>query len=369
MGDETSEYPHEYWDSDEYDDDDDVGYTRQPIEDETWFLAHEIDYPSDTEKGPEQRSIPDQEARIQTKEDDDDQSFAEEDSYFSGEQFFQSKNVDRGASSEDPVVHYDGQLMDNEELNLMRKEPVWKGFVTQSSDLILDEHENPNPGVYCVEDDHHSSVRSIGVGISSDVADMGSEVRESLLEGSSEGDIEFFHGRETYINKAQREKQRARIKDSDKYVVAPVIDGGFSFTPPIRADEALRVESETDSEYCNGFMANQDDMLTTWQKESGYSHRGGSRTSSASSASRNKFKDDAERETSDAREEDPAAVLDDEEAAAVQEQIRQIRTQEEEFETFNLKIVHRKNRYLLSLSNGESIIGLTFYFTDNQNRV
>nr|CAD1826188.1 unnamed protein product [Ananas comosus var. bracteatus] len=38
-------------DSDEYDDDDDVGYTRQPIDDETWFLAHEIDYPSDDEKG------------------------------------------------------------------------------------------------------------------------------------------------------------------------------------------------------------------------------------------------------------------------------------------------------------------------------
>ena len=37
------DFPNEYWDSDEYDDDDDVGYTRQPIEDETWFLAHEID--------------------------------------------------------------------------------------------------------------------------------------------------------------------------------------------------------------------------------------------------------------------------------------------------------------------------------------
>ncbi|KAJ0789302.1 hypothetical protein HanPI659440_Chr05g0201991 [Helianthus annuus] len=47
---ESFDYPNDYWDSDEYDDDDDVGYMRQPIEDETWFLAHEIDYPSDTEK-------------------------------------------------------------------------------------------------------------------------------------------------------------------------------------------------------------------------------------------------------------------------------------------------------------------------------
>ncbi|BBN06295.1 hypothetical protein MPTK1_3g19940 [Marchantia polymorpha subsp. ruderalis] len=41
------EYPDEYWDSDTYDDDDDPGYHRQPIEDEEWFLAHEIDYPDE----------------------------------------------------------------------------------------------------------------------------------------------------------------------------------------------------------------------------------------------------------------------------------------------------------------------------------
>ena len=33
-----------------------------------------------------------------------------------------------------------------------------------------------------------------------------------------------------------------------------------------------------------------------------------------------------------------------EEAAAVQEQIRRIRAEEEEFETFDLKIIHRRNR-------------------------
>ncbi|GJZ77641.1 hypothetical protein Tco_0642313 [Tanacetum coccineum] len=29
---------------------DDVGYMRQPIEDETWFITHEIDYPNVNEK-------------------------------------------------------------------------------------------------------------------------------------------------------------------------------------------------------------------------------------------------------------------------------------------------------------------------------
>ncbi|KAL0318654.1 UNVERIFIED_CONTAM: hypothetical protein Sangu_2021600 [Sesamum angustifolium] len=151
---ESIDYPNEYWDSDEYEDDDDVGYMRQPIEDETWFLAHEIDYPSDNEKGTGHGSVPDPQEMGQNKNDEDDQSFAEEDSYISGEQYFQSKKVDSIVPSDDPVGlsdtevyrrnnendlidKYDGQLMDVEELNLMRAEPVWQGFVTQTNELIM----------------------------------------------------------------------------------------------------------------------------------------------------------------------------------------------------------------------------------------
>ncbi|XP_078432475.1 uncharacterized protein LOC144704108 [Wolffia australiana] len=353
VGDESAEYPNEFWDSDEYDDDEDVGYTRQPIEDETWFLAHEIDYPSDNEKGHEQGSTPDQQTGVQAKDDDDDQSFGE-DSYFSGELYFQgNKKADGAGSSREPVApstaaDYDGQLMDVEELNLMRREPVWKGFVSQPDDLVLNESETHLPGIYCVDDDLHGSVRSIGVGISSDAADIGSEVRESLLEGNSEGDVEFLH--DDYTEKARKQNIRGIKGNSDKYVVGPTGDGGFSFAPPIRVDEALLVESnseEVESDYCNGFIGN-DDMLGTWRPKRNDSHlRGGSGTSTASSVSRNQFRDDIERENddqSDGRQEDPGAALEDEEAAAVQEQIRQIRSQEDEFETFNLKIVHRKNR-------------------------
>ncbi|XP_047942838.1 uncharacterized protein LOC125189620 [Salvia hispanica] len=143
---ESIDYPNEYWDSDEYEDDDDVGYMRQPIEDETWFLAHEIDYPSDNEKGTGHGSVPDTQERSQHKNDEDDQSFAEEDSYFSGERYIQSKTVNaivpaddhdgllaaeiyRRDRDNDMIRQYDGQLMDEEELKLMRSEPVWQGFV------------------------------------------------------------------------------------------------------------------------------------------------------------------------------------------------------------------------------------------------
>jgi len=64
---------------------------RQPIEDEAWLLAHEIDYPRENEKGTGHRSVPDPQERGPAKEEDDNQSFAEEDSYFSGEQYLQGK--------------------------------------------------------------------------------------------------------------------------------------------------------------------------------------------------------------------------------------------------------------------------------------
>ena len=76
---------------------------RQPIEDETWFLAHEIDYPSDNEKGTGHGSVPDPQERGPTKDEDDDQSFAEEDSYFSGEQYFPAKHVAPVSASDDPI--------------------------------------------------------------------------------------------------------------------------------------------------------------------------------------------------------------------------------------------------------------------------
>ena len=35
------------------------------------------------------------------------------------------------------MAQYDGQLMDEEELNLMCAEPVWRGFVPQTNELIM----------------------------------------------------------------------------------------------------------------------------------------------------------------------------------------------------------------------------------------
>ncbi|KAL7153591.1 hypothetical protein ABFS83_04G179700 [Erythranthe nasuta] len=338
---ESVDYPNDYWDSDEYEDDEDVGYMRQPIEDETWFLAHEVDYPSDNEKVTGHGSFPDTQEREQDKDDEDedeedDQSFAEEDSYISGEQYFQSKSVDPAVSSENPVGQYE------EELSLMCTEPVWQGLIGQNNELRMLENGKITSqfGRPHLDDDQHGSVRSIGVGINSDVADFGSEVRDSLVGGSSEGgDIDYF---DVHKNRTKRQNLDKVMKKSKNQ-----IDGGFSFPPP--RDDCI--------------MAN-DDMVTSWRRKSSgesspvkssmdekYANTGESANSSPSSLSNYGYiervhakKEDDVVASGVREEEDPGALLEDEEAAAVQEQVKQIKAQEDEFETFNLKIVHRKNR-------------------------
>nr|GMC59918.1 serinethreonine-protein kinase afc2 [Ipomoea batatas] len=412
---EPVDYPTEYWDSDEYDDDDDVGYTRQPIEDETWFLSHEIDYPSDTEKGTGHGSVPDPQ-RSQNREEDD-QSFAEEDSYFSGEQYIKSKTVDGVRLADDPTglsateiyrradhdgftAQYDGHLMDEDELNLIRAEPVWQGFVTQANELamledekILNECARSHLDQICLDDDQHGSVRSIGVGINSDVADIGSEVRESLIGGSIDGDIEYFRNNyvgiggskhvlhdsdKTYSERSNGDKKAAN-RSSDKFITCldrtkSHLDGGFSFPPP-RDGQLVQTNSGKSiwsneiksaiAEDIDDCLVKNDDMLVPWKRKSSESspvkisryennaNATGSANSSPSSLSNydgytehDHVKEEHDTQVS-AREDDLGASLEDEEVVAVQEQVKQIKAQEEEFETFDLKIVHRKNRCFL----------------------
>ncbi|OWM90259.1 hypothetical protein CDL15_Pgr006580 [Punica granatum] len=167
------------------------------------------------------------------EDEDDDQSFAEEDSYFSGEQYFQSKMVEPATASNDPlgmavsevykrvddndlIARYDGQLMDEGELNFMHFEPVWQGFGTQSNELImledgklLSDFARPRIDDTRRDEDQHSSIRSIGVGINSDAADIDSEVWESVVGGSSECDVKYFHEHDTGIFGSRNSKSEA----------------------------------------------------------------------------------------------------------------------------------------------------------------
>ncbi|XP_018457313.1 uncharacterized protein LOC108828204 isoform X2 [Raphanus sativus] len=379
---ESVDYRNEYWDSDEYEDDDDIGYVRQPIEDETWFLSHEIDYPSDHEKGTT-RGSPDHHGRDATK-DEDDQSYAEEASYISGEQYPLAKVVEPISSEndrrltvseiypaskkDDLISQYIGELVDEEVLDSMRGEPVWRGFEAQRGVNVV--HRKSRLDDVCLEDDQHDSVRSIGVGINSDAADFGSEVRESLAGGSSEGDFEYprdhdavasssrfkqlySESEKKHIDVPNKNKQKGSKNDGSDYIVDK--DSGESFhvkTQTVTRDKnaAERLSASTAT----------DDMVATWRRKSSDTSSSSSvkednatslksRNSTSPSSLSNygceeRKRADKEDDGSEESEDDNATALDDEEAVAVQEQVRQIKAQEEEFETFNLKIVHRKNR-------------------------
>ncbi|XP_076947823.1 uncharacterized protein LOC143619885 [Bidens hawaiensis] len=296
IGDGLSEYvdyPNDYWDSDEYDDDDDVGYMRQPIEDETWFLAHEVDYPSDNEnKTNPQEKIPE-------KNDDDDlsyPSFAEED--LCGDHYFNSKIVGPVTQSDDMIGQYDDDL--------------------------------------CADEDQHGSVRSIGVGINSDVADFGSE-RE--LDGISSHESE-----RKYVDRNMKVNTKSAMHPGK---LTENVSGGFSFPPP-RAGRTLT----------NPIVSEEnDDFTPPWRQKSSSSSPvksskdedvdgAGTADSSPSSFTKYGYAELARQVDQNAggSREEPGDSLEDEEAAAVQEQVNQIKAQEEEFETFDLKIVHRKKR-------------------------
>ncbi|MBA0714198.1 hypothetical protein Golax_013186 [Gossypium laxum] len=428
---ESVDFPNEYWDSDEYDDDDDIGYMRQPIEDEAWFLAHEIDYPSDNEKGTGHGSVPDLQERGQTKSEDD-QSFLEEDSCFSGEQYCQAKNVEPVAAPDDPVelsvteiygrtrennlIAQYGQPMDEEELNLMRPEPVWQGFVAHRNELImlgdrnvLNEFGRSRLDDISIDNNQHCSVRSIGVGINSDTAEFGNEVHENLVGGSSAGDLEYYHDRDValggcrqshhetdgnYIDKLVRDNRITGKIDSSKYVTGNdkvpspkmkknLADWGFSFPPSLRDGQLVQAGSSKslwssncyavgdEHDDCLSALVGSDDMLDTWRQKSSDSSTGKisgdenkayavrSANSSPSTlpdygyGGREPTKKEEDEKISGVREEDPGALVEDEEVDVVQDQVRQIKKQEEEFETFNLKIVHRKNRHVLSWTGFE----------------
>ncbi|CAH8284509.1 unnamed protein product [Eruca vesicaria subsp. sativa] len=357
LGDLTG-HSNEYWDSDEYDDDDDVGYIRQPIEDEAWFLGHEVDYPSEHEKGTEHESVPDTQDKSQTK-NDDERSFAEEDSYFSGEQYVLSKGVEPVTALDDPmglsvtetysrtkgpdlVARYDGELMDATELNLMRAEPVWQGLVTHENDVVLlnQGRGEDNGGRFCskdirAEDDRNAAVRSIGVGISDDVDDNGSIVPDFFPGEGSDWDLELLPHRQ--VGAAGVKPPPG--KGATSMQLKSFTNGGFSFPSPV-PDGQISHDDSTNPVWSNPAVRNDRDG----EKVASSRNSSPSALSQSSYTGREHCKEEDEEETSPGQEEDPGTSFEDEDAIVVQEQVRQIKAQEQDFETFNLKIVHRKNR-------------------------
>ncbi|CAK9218909.1 unnamed protein product [Sphagnum troendelagicum] len=420
VGDGQSEsavdYPDDYWDSDTYEDDDDPGYHRQPIEDEEWFLAHEIDYPSEDERAHpsvEKLQRIDHEKDSEKDDDDNHSCIKEEQSFFSGEEYYHGKRGDEWQESERDLdglhtddlfghvevnqVEYERPHLDSDALTLMRGEPGWQGFESlkegfpeqDGSDKSVQKRVLADGSTYDGDDDRVGSVRFSGLGVRSDVAEFGSELRGSLLGGSSEGDLENAEiemetsSGSSFPFEPQDYRKLVSTKLGTKGIGEEPFHknsdagggsgfGGFSFPSPSTSGGDIATVSRVDSgkslwsvrdisaqapgeegeDFGNGLLV-IDDPLASWRRKSNDSSpkfNMGDRavrnidSDSTDGYGREEHDEDALLEDDQHIRDAEAVAAEDEEAAAVQEQIRRIQAEEDEFETFNLKIIHRKNR-------------------------
>eukprot|EP00897_Mesotaenium_endlicherianum_P006178 jgi/Mesen1/5589/ME000281S04648 len=152
----SSDFPEANWDSDAYDDDDDVGYARQLIDDEDWFFSHEI--ASDDERArprPAEADAPPppQEGKLEDEGGVPPAPAPDDDVYFSGEEYYRQSDRRPGGGGE--------------ERHAVRRAAA----ASESNTHRLGRMQSADPG-------------------SADIADAGSSMRESLLGGSSEGDVD-----------------------------------------------------------------------------------------------------------------------------------------------------------------------------------
>lgn len=456
LGDEPSDsgvgYLKDYWDSDTYEDDEDPGYHRQPIEDEAWFLAHEIDYPSDDNRA---RSNREKAVVNSIQGNERGGGFLheeEEESYFSGEQFYntgqsvgqallghdifsitslfgQSSLNDGVTLNQIGNMSYDGQLMDAEELKLMGAEPVWKGFSSQVNEHVLPGGEESSEDMAKSHEKHlRGRVRYI------DMEDSRSEPNDNMAavsgelerETSDEQRMQQGHrvfgltsawdnnlhnpqndavlhcidctGKGDGLRSCSRSDLASRsvqaisksvfsasINKSDEH---PCLNGfeqddkeghgpglvGFSFLSPsstcdmavsksdsgnsIWLTENILLSQDTDA-YGVG-ITGPDDTLTSWKQESHESSPISPRNESYlnaapfvhSKVSAHFAVDHGSHEPRDevtevcSYNDDRIDVMgvDDGGASTVQEELQQTKAEEDDFEVFSLRIVHRKNR-------------------------
>eukprot|EP00250_Pteridium_aquilinum_P007251 c17014_g1_i1 orf=1-2904(-) len=441
LGDEPTDpgmvYCKEYWDSDMYEDDDDPGYDRQPVEDEDWFLAHEVLYPSDDDKtklnnGKATEVILSHSIKGSefVSEKEDASLLSRELLYDGGRGISQAKigpdissitNLFGQSSLNDALtlnqignMSYDGHLMDAEELRLMRVEPVWQAFGPQMGQQELQEEDSGREFGKSDVEYMKKPMRCINAAdlrtyIDTDKAAEGNKWgREPLHDSRTQGylapelilsyDNQAMYSAELIDNGGgipsnlesdlpSRDVQQHclnYIKDGDESPCLDTFDvrdikgykpgpTGFSFSSQSRNCDldaynsragcpAWLKETVSPSQGGQAYGADvlrSDDKLSVWRQES---HEPSPMSSPKSETCSNvalfphpKVSNHFGVDNKPCATGDETAlctydsavnglVVEDGEASAVQEDWQLMKAEEDEFEVFSLRIIHRKNR-------------------------
>ena len=327
-------YPKDDWDSDTYDDDEDPGYHRQPIEDEAWFLAHEIEYPSEDDR----LTSNNQKEVIYPLQDGTNEIIGDplhvEGSYLSGKQLYNMvENLGQAVSDHDirdetnlfsksslkdtlkqiGSINYDGQLMDSEELKSIGTGQVWQGFNSQTGEDLL-SGENKHSELACRHP--HANVNTAFIKNGHPGLNIYEETGNKVYH--EPGEFSFPSPSSTDIPLSQH-MNHYDIQTSTK------IDA-------LACGQESQVSSSTSSPK---FMSCPD-VVPSNKMSAGMEHES--------------FVPRDETMVSNANEKDDVSVtgMDDGDTAILQEELEQMKVQED-FEIFTLRIVHRKNRFTLQI--------------------
>lgn len=369
----------EEWDSDEYEDEDDVGYHRQAIEDEEAFLANEIETPPDEDEG-RRTSAGGEGAREKKEGIGDDPSFQEE-AYFSGEEYYK---LEGKPQEDDDETSSEASIRELEQVQAKALSRQSSGLGDESAVVEVEDFgilttpegvaERQRPG----EGDERARKKGL--------ADLLQKLTAKPAERTSNGrpaegipDSEKLTGVEAEAAEAaavlaQYEKAAESAKRAPRGNEGAPEEGlsGFSFPEPASVDIApqiiletggkpvwsvddlspARTDPEANTEFPPLAMPDADDMLAGFLRKSNETSPVASPKEEVRNEDNQEDIDDDRGDSMRAEEGDDdidVALEEGDEDAAVHEQLQRMKAEEEEFEVFDLRVIHRKNRCVSAL--------------------
>lgn len=373
------DYPCQNWDSDTYEDDNDPGYHRQQIEDKAWFLAHEIDHPSGDEevKLENDYSLDEDPGKL----GGDIKSVTEEEPW---EPRLRNMLKERVQPNVDGVIvlheNNDVKVYEGDFVDLLKMRNPWRcvNKDTQVNDSDKDgcgkvhNHCSTEHGATFPE---MASLDSIL--INNDLPVSGSEC---MAEENSGGDMEKSRKVESRVEESMHVSywqsssfqeclvpSRIDHLESDYAAMRPLEDGyveqyGFRayYNESSRQNLDLQFPDKDLQEQCSTLVGLHSTDRKCLSDESSFSSSVKSKEilslglyehSDLSSQTTN---DDLcmeaigegkeEHDICKERDCEVSIAAEDEDMEAVQDQIQRIVSDEDEYEEFDLKIIHRKNR-------------------------
>lgn len=376
------DYPGQNWDSDAYEDDDDPGYHRQQIEDKAWFLAHEIDHPS----GDEEMKL------------ENDCSLDEDPGKLGGDI--------KGVTEEEPweprlrnmlqegvqpnvdgvlVLHEDSdvKVYEGEFVDLLKMRNPWR-CVNEDTQVKVGDKDACGKRSYHCSTEHGAIFSEVArlnsILINNDVLVSGSECvaeenSECVAEENSGGDIEKSRKRGAGVEESMHALCRQRSSFQEFLIPSRIdhLESEYAALRPLEDDyneqygfraygnESLR--QNLDLQLPDKVLQELVGLHSTDRKclsnESSFSSSVKSKEilslglyehSDLSSQTTNDY---LCMEAKEGKEEEDickesacegSISAEDEDMEAAQDQIQRIVSDEDEYEEFDLKIIHRKNR-------------------------